>query len=115
MAVRKGLVPVLALCVVVVGCATKKPPQVIPPYDQFRNTIVPAPVPTKGPIDFNASLLPRGARGKFSSFDGDAFVVHFPPRVSGELTSQEVFAETIRPLVTAMGYGSRAGDLTAGA
>ncbi|MGH8246634.1 MAG: hypothetical protein ACREUU_09405 [Gammaproteobacteria bacterium] len=89
-------------------------PQVVPDYDQFRNTIVPVPVPTKGQLDFKPSLLPRGARGKFSSFDGDAFVIHFPPRESGSLTAQQVFTDTIQPLVNAMGYGTRAGDLTPG-
>lgn len=80
----------------------------------LRNEIRPEPVPVNGRLDFNAALLPKGARGKFSSYDGDSFVVNFPPRESGPLTASRVFEETVAPLVRAMGYGDRLGELTIG-
>ena len=80
----------------------------------YRNPIFPEPIPIKGPLEFNASLLPQGARGKFSSYDGDAFMVNIPPRVTGALSTDQVYGEVVKPLVTAMGYGSRAADLRAG-
>lgn len=81
---------------------------------QYGNPILPEPIPIKGKLDFNASLLPEGARGKFSSYDGDSFLVNIPPRVTGALSAEQVYGEIVKPLVNAMGYGSRAGDLRAG-
>jgi hypothetical protein len=64
-----------------------------------------APISIKGLLGLNAGALPKGAGGKFPSFDGDNFLVNLTPRpVAGEVTSQHVLAETIRPLLQAMGY-----------
>jgi hypothetical protein len=46
--------------------------------------------------------------------DGDAFMVNIPPRVTSALSAEQVFGEIVKPLVTAMGYGSRAGELRGG-
>jgi hypothetical protein len=111
---------VLAILVVcsLSGCHhTQPPPRTVPEEGEtrsFRNTVTPEPVPTRGKLDFNPSLLPPGARGRFSSFDGEAFAVNIPPKQSGDLTASQVFADTISPLVKAMGYGNRLGELTAG-
>jgi len=116
MDVCKCILTVL-LSSLVLGCVPKEPPEVVPvdpDYERFRNTIVPPPLAINGKLEFKASALPRGARGKFSSYDGDAFVINFAPRMSGALTAQQVFEQTVRPLVVAMGYGSRAGDLRPG-
>lgn len=83
-------------------------------FGEYRNPIFPEPIPIKGKLDFNAALLPKGARGKFSSYDGDAFMANIPPRVTGALSAEQVYGEIVKPLVDAMGYGSRAGDLRAG-
>ena len=100
-----------------IGCHPQQPPQTVPEDDtmrSFRNTVAPDPVPTRGKLDFDSSLLPPGARGRFSSFDGEAVAINVPPKQAGDLSAAEVFAQTITPLVKAMGYGSRLGELTAG-
>lgn len=116
MKIRKCILPVLVCSLVIIGCTPKTKPDAGQDLetDKYRNTIVPAPVPIKGQLEFERSSLPAGVRGKFSSYDGDAFVVNFPPRVAGALTAEQVFAETVKPLVNAMGYGQRVGDLAFG-
>ena len=116
MKVRLCLSLTLMACLAV-ACHPRRPIKVVPGDDQtraLRNPIVPAAIPTKGKLEFNASQLPPGARGKFASFDGDAFVVNIPPRVAGDLTAAQVFNDTVAPLVRAMGFGNRVGELTAG-
>lgn len=81
---------------------------------EYRNPIQPEPVPIKGKLEFNKSQLPEGARGKFSSYDGDSFLVNIPPKTTGALSGDQVYGDVIKPLVSAMGYGSRAADLIAG-
>ncbi len=116
MKARKLVVVTLGVSLVA-ACQATRPPVTTPDglTRAYRNEVRPAPVPTKVQrLEFNASLLPEGARGRFSSFDGDAFVVNFAPRPSGDLTASQVFASTVAPLVRAMGYGNRAGELTPG-
>ena len=73
---------------------------------QYHNPIVPEPIPIKGALEFDKSQLPEGARGKFSSFDGDAFMVNIPPKVVGSLSADQVFDDIVKPLANAMGYGN---------
>ncbi len=98
------------------GCTpTPKPETGDTDFGQYQNPIVPEPIPIKGKLEFNKSQLPEGARGKFSSYDGDAFMVNIPPKVVGSLSSDQVYGDIVKPLASAMGYGSRAGDLKANA
>lgn len=108
------------LVLAIAGCVTT-PPQKQPPQTDthgdmqpYRHAIFPKPVPIKGRLDFERAALPKGVRGKFSSYDGDAFVINIPPRVAGTLTSEQILQETINPLVKAMGYGKRTADLAPG-
>jgi hypothetical protein len=105
--------PIILLLSLIAGCVSKQP-VTEPDVRRFQNTIHPAPVPMTGRLDFNRSALPQGARGKFSSYDGGSFAINIPPRVAGALTSEQVFQETIQPLVRAMGYGNRVRDLAPG-
>ncbi len=75
--------------------------------ETLRHEIRAAPIPTTGTLAFDGTLLPAGARGKFPSFDGDNFIINIPPRPSPELSAQQVFDQTIVPLLRAMGYGDR--------
>ena len=65
------------------------------------------PIPTTGRLDFNAEALPKEAKGKFPSFDGDSFIIHFPPHLAEALTAEQVLSETVVPLLKAMGYTER--------
>jgi len=65
------------------------------------------PIPSRGVLDFDASRLPPGTRGKFPSFDGDSFAVTIPPRSGKALTPRETFDEIIAPLMRAMGFEAR--------
>lgn len=94
------------------GCTPKSTTEGPDDLGQFRNPISPEPIPIKGKLEFNASLLPKDARGKFSSYDGDAFMVNIPPQVAGSVNADQVYGDIVKPLVTAMGYGSRVGELT---
>ena len=109
------------------ACVPKQPPPRIVPTAEtgggdsrdgetraFRNVIRAEPIPTKNRLEFRAELLPRGARGRFASFDGDTFTVNIPPRQSDDLTAQQVLDQTVAPLLQAMGFGSRLRELTPG-
>lgn len=65
------------------------------------------PIPSRGALDFDASRLPPGTRGKFASFDGDSFAVTIPPQNGKALTPRETFDEIVAPLMRAMGFEAR--------
>jgi len=65
------------------------------------------PIPVRGKLDFDASLLPPGARGKYPSFDGDTFSVTFSDRTGKTRTPGETFDEVLAPLMRAMGFEAR--------
>lgn len=79
-----------------------------------RHTISASPAPTNHKLAFKAELLPTGARGKFASYDGDNFIVNFPPAVSGAMSADAVFANVVTPLMRAMGFGDQIGDMRSG-
>jgi hypothetical protein len=64
------------------------------------------PIPQTGPLDFDRTRLPPGARGKFPSFDGDSFSITIAPPEQAR-TPEETFESVVAPLMRAMGYGSR--------
>lgn len=70
------------------------------------------PIPVDGALEFDASLLPHGARGKFPSFDGDSFAVTIAPRSGDPLTPRRAFEEIVAPLMRAMGFASRVRSMT---
>jgi len=65
------------------------------------------PIPSRGALDFNASRLPPGTRGKYPSFDGNSFAVTIPPRSGDALTPREMFDQIVAPLMRAMGFEAR--------
>lgn len=81
------------------------------PDTQSPQEIRADPIPMRGTLDFDSSLLPTGARGKFSSFDGDSFAVTIPARADGSASPKSTFHEVVAPLMRAMGYGSRVGSI----
>lgn len=80
--------------------------------DSLRHEIRAEPIPMGGTLAFDAARLPPGARGKLSSFDGDNFAVNIPPTTAGALSPAQVFDQTVAPLLQAMGYGDRLGEIT---
>ncbi|HEY3052536.1 MAG TPA: hypothetical protein VGK04_04020, partial [Thermoanaerobaculia bacterium] len=73
--------------------------------------ITPKGIPTRVKLDFNADAIPKEVRGKFPSFDGDSFNLNIPPRVATQVTASQVLAQTLAPLLKAMGYGSRLDEI----
>src|SRR5436309_336115 len=73
--------------------------------------IAPKGIPTGVKLDFNADALPKEVRGKFPSFDGDSFNLNIPPRVADKLNAGDVMAQTVAPLLKAMGYGQRLDEI----
>ncbi|MFL5381668.1 MAG: hypothetical protein ACJ8GN_04020 [Longimicrobiaceae bacterium] len=99
------------------ACTTPSPGPVVgapqaDPQDSVRHEIGPEPIPITGQLRFDPAQLPDGTRGKFASFDGDNFAVNLPPRVAPPLTAHEVLDRTVVPLLRAMGYGERLGEIT---
>jgi len=77
---------------------------------QLRHEIRAEPIPITGRLVFDSASVPAGARGKYASFDGDNFLVTMGPRQAAGLTAQQVFDQTVAPLLRAMGYAERLRD-----
>lgn len=78
---------------------------------QVPHEIRAEPIPTRGALVFDASLLPPGAHGKYPSFDGDSFSVTIPDRSGKTRTPRETFDEVVAPLMRAMGFEAHLGSM----
>lgn len=72
------------------------PPRIDPPLPDHRL-----------PLDTDPQALPRDARAVLPAFDGDPLFVTLPGEPRERLTTQEVYDETIVPILKAIGFDRR--------
>lgn len=108
---NRNKIIIFAVVVLGVFLACNKQPSVVDTdehgMEDLKNDIRPEPIPINGKLEFDKSRLPKDARGKFASYDGDNFTVNFPPNKAASLSAQQVLDQTVRPLLSGMGYGER--------
>ena len=110
---KRNVAVLLSLTTFVIACQSTLRPKQVQEEDlaTLQHPIAPQPVPIRGKLEFDRGRLPDGATGKFSSYDGDNFLVNIPPKVGGPLSSDDVFTQVVAPLMQGMGYGARVGDM----